>query len=122
MEILIVLLLLGLTVANTLCFLKLRNMRGDLESFFDVVTDQMGEMASDQEDMWFFINSNYFEFLNHMHKNYHVQQDENNQFSPSKQNWSELDELKLIEFGNWLNDEAKKRKLDVKSFQPPDIH
>lgn len=65
-------------------------------------------------------DARYFDFLNYLYKNYHVQEDVNGNPVISRVNWSEQDEIKLIKFKYQLDKDAKRLGLPIINTYLPD--
>lgn len=86
----------------------------DLDEAYKHLSDinsAIDTIFKDQEDLWFFLNSNYYDFLDHMHHQYHLTVDDNNKMSPSRPAWTLEEELKLLKFREWVKEGAEKRNL-----------
>lgn len=73
------------------------------------------------EDLNFIINSNYYDFLNYLHKHVHLKEDEKGRVTPFKTTWTEEEEIRVLKFKQWLDEQSAIRGLPIIQTQPLDI-
>jgi len=105
---------LVLAFISFLLLKAIKEIGEDLDQSYKHISDiysGLDTVLKGQEDLWFYINSNYYDFLDHLHQTYHITIDENNRPIPTKPGWSLEDEVKFLKFREWIKEEAEKRNL-----------
>ena len=101
----------GLNLVALGAFLQLKREVMDLRVDNLTVQDYILEHEEEFEDLSLAIQINYYDFLNYLHKTWHLRQDINGKFEPARYEWGELEELRLLNLKDSIDKELEARGI-----------
>lgn len=90
--------------------------QSDLFKYLDDLSDEIDKLMKDREDLWYYLNANYYDYYEHLYNTYHLLPDDNGVPRPSKPQFVSLEEeLRFLKYRDWVKEESIKRNLPFPS-------